>query len=200
MGRVEHRSGEPTSSELSGTTRTGSSGTTSQRPNREAWRTSSPSQAARKESGTRFFGESTRSSQSHLPVPGESSAAPTFLVSQCAESVVDGALDELMALHEEVFFGRTQRGRECERGDREGEGHTPAVAIKDRLFALVGMCPCFRPSSMLFLVKRSSVKSTVGVTGGWIEIFHLMQYGTHGRANFLWLSAIRLFGSPVQTW
>ena len=104
VGRVEHRSGEPTSSELSGTTRTGSSGTTSQRPNREAWRTSSPSQAARKESGTRFFGESTRSSQSHLPVPGESSAAPTILVSQCAESVVDGALDELMALHEEVFL------------------------------------------------------------------------------------------------
>ena len=110
-------------------------------------------------------------------------------------------LDELVALHEEVCAAGRNVEENPSVGDREGEGHTPAVAIKDRLFALVGMCPCFRPSSMLFLVKRSSVKSTVGaVTGGWIEIFHLMQYGTHGRANFLWLSAIRLFGSLVQTW
>ena len=35
--------------------------------------------------------ESTRSSQSHLPVPLALSAAPTFLVSQCAESVVHSA-------------------------------------------------------------------------------------------------------------
>ena len=94
VGRVEHSSGEPTSSEFSGTTRTGSSGTTSQRPNREAWRTSA-SQSARNESGTRFFGETTRPSQSHIPVPGALSAAPTFLVSQCAESVVDGAVSTL---------------------------------------------------------------------------------------------------------
>ena len=72
-----------------------------------------------------------------MPVPGVLSVAPTFLVSQCAESVVDGALDELMGCTKN-FFGRTQRQRECERGDREGRGHTHAIKIKDKLFAVVG--------------------------------------------------------------
>ena len=34
---------------------------------------------------------------------------------------------------------------------------------------------------MLFLVKRSSVRPTVGVTGGWIDIFHLGRL--HSRSN-----------------
>ena len=97
--------------------------TTSQHPNREAWRTSLASQAAREESGTRFFGEPTRSSQSHTPVPGALSATPTFLVSQCAESVVDGALDELMASHEEFSAGHNVE-ENASVVIAIGEGHT----------------------------------------------------------------------------
>ena len=167
--------------------------TTSQRPNREAWRTSSASQAARKESGTRFLGEPTRSSQSHMPVPGALSAAPTLLVSQCAKSVVDGALDELMALHEEFLAGRNV--------EENASVEIAKAKVKHmRSQSRIGCSPSSEcvPVSGLRLVKISSVKPTVGVTRGLTEIFDLDRLHSrsnmkkHGCATFLWISAIQL--------
>ena len=74
-------------------------------------------------------------------------------------------------------FGRTQRRRECERGDRDWRrSHM-------RSQSRIGCSPSSEcvPVSGLRLVERSCVKPTVGVTGGLIEIFHLDRL--HSRSN-----------------
>ena len=144
--------------------------TTSQRPNREAWKTSSV-----------FTGCTERERDK---VPWRADPFNRSLVSSC-----DPLGQPVRRVRRGWRFGQASgvalrvfsAGRNVE--ENASVGIAKAKVTHMRSQSRIGCSPSSErvPVSGLRLVKRSSVKPTVGVTGGWVEIFHLDRL--HSRSN-----------------